>query len=185
MEIDHIGATGSYNNNYNKKGSFKGNCYKCGTPGHIAKNCRVKKKSNLSNVENFQEPTSSSFNTPPVNHNSLELTHIEENKEQLLRFNGKVNGHSAWILLDSGASRNFIDKKFIDKHKLPTRNISPFTVELADGQKLEINRTFKAKKLTLGNSYYINNISVQVLPLQRYNIILGKPWFYHANPSID
>ncbi|CAG8768663.1 5927_t:CDS:1, partial [Acaulospora morrowiae] len=36
-----------------------------------------------------------------------EFIHIEENQEQLLRFNDKINGRPAWILLDSGASKNF------------------------------------------------------------------------------
>jgi DNA-binding Xre family transcriptional regulator len=73
----------------------------------------------------------------------------------------------------------------VHKYKLTTQDISPLSVELADGQKLTINRTHKIKTLTLGDSYRTNNISAQVLPLQRYDLILGKPWFYHANPSIN
>ena len=159
MEIDHIGSSESYN----KKGSFKGNCYKCGTPGHIAKNCRVKKKSNLSNVEETRQTSAST--PPPATNNSLELTHVEGNQERLLRFNGKVNGHPAWILLDSGASRNFIDKKFVNKYKLPTKPVTPLSVELADGQKLDISQSFNIRKLELGSSYHTNNIFTQVLPL--------------------
>ena len=87
--------------------------------------------------------------------------------------------------MDSGASRNFIDEKFVNKHKLPTNTISPLSVELADGQKLEIKQSFNIKKLEMGSSYRTNNIDTQVLPLQRYDLILGKPWFYHANPSIN
>src|SRR5438132_165356 len=81
MEIDQAEAARNKG-----KGKFKGNCYKCGLQGHIAKNCRVKNKQNLTNVEDTNQPH-------PVTNNSLELTHIDENRERLLRFNGKVNGH--------------------------------------------------------------------------------------------
>ena len=74
-------------------------CYNCEKIGHIAKECRSKPKAKVASIE---EPIQ-----------EVELTHIEENKEQLLRFNGRINGHPAWILLDSGASRNFVDENFV------------------------------------------------------------------------
>ena len=179
MELDQVETPRriffNNNNRGNDKKQFNGNCYKCGLQGHIAKNCHVKKKTNLSNVESEQQN---------ILQNSLELTQVEENKEQLLRFNGKVNGHKAWILLDSGASRNFVDEKFVAKINLPTKNIPAVSVELADGRKSEITKAADVQKLELGK-YQTNNISTQVLKLQRYDIILGKPWFYHANPQIN
>ena len=114
----------------------------------------------------------------------MELIHIEENKEQLLRFNGKINGHPTWIFLDSGASRNFVDEKFVQKHHLSKKNTTPFTVELADGRKKEVKDEIKINKLEL-ETYYTSGITAQVLGLQRYDAILGKPWLYHANPSIN
>ncbi|CAG8470672.1 862_t:CDS:1, partial [Acaulospora morrowiae] len=69
---------------------------------------------------------------------NAKFVHIEENKEQLLCFNGKINGHPAWIRLDSGASRNFVNKKFVTHHQLQKEDTTPFTVELADGRKKEV-----------------------------------------------
>ncbi|CAH1759351.1 11997_t:CDS:2 [Entrophospora sp. SA101] len=40
------------------------------------------------------------------------------------------------------------------------------------------------KELKLG-TYHTSDISAQVIHLQRYDVILGKPWLYHANPSVD
>src|SRR5215467_6501426 len=69
------------------------------------------------------------------NNNNAELTYMEDNRERLLRFHGTVDGHPAWILLDSGASRNFIDEKFVQRNRLVAREIKPITVEMADGRK--------------------------------------------------
>jgi len=86
--------------------------------------------------------------------------------------------------LDSGASRNFIDEKFIKQHKLTTQGTKPFSVELADGSKKEINYAVNINKLQIGK-YTTSGIITQALNLQRYDVILGKPWLFHANPTID
>ena len=85
-----------------------------------------------------------------ADNNSIELRHAEENKEQLLKFNGKDNGKDAWILLDSGTSRNFIDKKFTETNRLPTKEVKQVTVELADGSEKKINKAVDIKSLQLG-----------------------------------
>src|SRR6185369_8311332 len=165
----------------------RGNCFKCGNPGHYARNCRSKPRPNLTNLEDIQQQQQHQHQhqqqQPPVN-NGLELSQVEENRERLLRFNGKINGHNAWILLDSGASRNFIDKEFVNRNCLTTKTVSPISVELADGRKTKTDKIVGINKLELG-SYHTTGISAQVIKLQRYDVILGKPWLYHANPIIN
>ena len=112
------------------------------------------------------------------------MTNAEGNKERLLRVNGKINGHKAWILLDSGASRNFLDDQFVKRCNITTQESAPVTIELADGRKQDTNRVVNIKDLHL-DTYHTTGISAQVIKLQRYDAILGKPWLYHANPTID
>jgi hypothetical protein len=97
---------------------------------------------------------------------------------------GKINGHPAWILLDSGASRNFLDEQFVHRCKIPTQVSPPVSIELADGRKQETNQTARIQDLTM-DPYHTTGINTQVIKIQRYDAILGKPWLYHANPSID
>ncbi|CAG8661701.1 33666_t:CDS:2, partial [Racocetra persica] len=126
MELDYT-RNSSSNHKY-KKNRQKENCFKCGLPGHYAKNCRFKNKSKLTNIKEKAEPIP--YN---VTNNSLKLIQVEENHKQLLRFYDKINGHPAWILLDSRASCNFINKNFIICYKLIPKTISFLTVKLADG----------------------------------------------------
>ena len=46
------------------------------------------------------------------------LANVNNNEERLLHFQGKIDGWMAWILLDSGASQNFINETFIKKNNL-------------------------------------------------------------------
>jgi len=96
-----------------------------------------------------------------ASNNKLELIRLGENKESLLWFNGKINGKEAWILLDSGASRNFINKKFVEENRLAVKITPPLTIELADGQKKKTNQVANVRELQLG-VYRTKNLDAQV-----------------------
>ena len=115
MELDYI--EGSKEKFYKKGKNLntlssrkKGECYHCEKPGHHVKECRSSQsKAKFANIE---EPSSSS-SFSYISINNAELTYLENNRECLLRFKGKVNGHLVWILLDNRALHNFIDEKFV------------------------------------------------------------------------
>jgi len=69
-------------------------------------------------------------------------------------------------------------------YDIPIKNIDHVTIELADRRKMETNKMVNIKKLEL-DTYKTTGITAQVIGLQRYDAILGKPWLFHANPNIN
>jgi len=108
-----------------------------------------------------------------------------ENRENLLRIEGKVQGRNALILIDSGASKDFIDEKFSKKIQLKMKDRStPTAIELADGSQCEFKGSVPKITIAIQN-YKDTRKDVEVLPLQKYDLILGKPWLYDLNPRIN
>ena len=98
---------------------------------------------------------------------------------------GTYHRHPAKILIDCGATGDFISCKFVKTKKIPSSNSTPFPITLADGQTQEICNT-RTESLGLHTGRYSHQISLGVITLNDdYDIILGMPWLQHANPEID
>jgi hypothetical protein len=166
----------NYNNNQNRdKGKGpRGNCFECGQHGHFAKNC-PKKKNQLRVLEEQPE-----YET----HNQIELTHIPTNCKGLLRINEKVDGIAAQILIDSGATRNFVDRNFAETNNLQITSDKEITIELANGTKEKSHAVTVIRNLDLG-PYHTSDVTAHLISLQRDDMILGQSWLVKANPQID
>ena len=105
-------------------------------------------------------------------------------RESLIKYQGTIVGKPAQILIDSGASQNFLDKDFVQKHHLKIfKNSGQPTVEMANGEALSCEG--KTKDLDLKIQDYQVKTSFSILPLGKYDAILGKPWLFDANPTIN
>ena len=105
----------------------------------------------------------------------------------------KLNGHKARLLLDSGASGNFIKSSFINGTSENSANpkgfnissIEPKNIKLADGSII------KSDKLVLDVNTLINgrNIKNSFIMLPRlnsaYDGIIGMPYLVSSNPNVD
>ena len=86
------------------------------------------------------------------------------------------------ILVDSGATDNFISTQFIASAGYITHTRSrTYQVKLADGAYSQSSQEIREAKLTMGT--HTETISMSVLPLAGYDIILGKPWLFKHNPQ--
>ena len=98
----------------------------------------------------------------------------------LLTLRGKVGRNIFTFLIDSGASRNFVN----NKKGLRTKPISPIRVKLADGDLIVTNKAVVI-------DYTLSNISKSfqdeflVVPLGSFDAILGQQWLKRYNPLIN
>jgi len=105
-------------------------------------------------------------------------------RSKLLIFRGKTYGIPCKVLIDSGASRNFIDVAFVERHKLATRDYKTnSTIVLADGTSRKMRSYINNLKINIGE--YQDRVNVNVFKLGNYDIILGKSWLSRINPEID
>jgi hypothetical protein len=83
----------------------------------------------------------------------------------------------ARVLVDSGATRDFVSQRYVDRHGLKTFAADkPMNVALADGKRMIASRKM-AMTLDFGEYKYARN--VYVLPLGvGADVILGMPWLY-------
>ena len=74
---------------------------------------------------------------------------------------GRINGHDARILLDSGSSGNFISDKFIDKYKLSStidKRMNHQIVKLADGTRCDSTGVLQSASINIGDYNDVINL---------------------------
>lgn len=99
--------------------------------------------------------------------------------------NGKIE--IVQVLIDSGATGNFIDSRYVQSMKLETFPIqNPINVLTIDGRLLSSGAITCQSKI---EQFYIDNhvedLTLNVINSPSYHIILGLPWLQKHNPSID
>ncbi|CAF5087292.1 unnamed protein product, partial [Rotaria sp. Silwood1] len=114
-------------------------------------------------------------------------TSREADKSSLLFLDGKVNDYQARILIDCGASHNFISENFVKCHDLPTSSVASVSVAVANGIKSYIGQALVNFELQLDQ--FNDRIALAyIFPIKsdaNYDLILGLPWLFKNNPHID
>jgi hypothetical protein len=78
------------------------------------------------------------------------------------------------VLIDGGASHNFIDSALLRRRHIPTVEFEGFKVEVAGGSTMPCDRYILGMKLTLGRHELVQD--VYVMDLLDTNLILGVQW---------
>jgi hypothetical protein len=100
-----------------------------------------------------------------------------------IEFVGNLAGREVRVLLDSGASANFVSDTLLRELSLPTTPISSsVSVRVADG-RTSIVQSSVTTDLSVGTLQF----GVTCLPteLYHYDVVLGKPWLTLFNPVVN
>ena len=93
-----------------------------------------------------------------------------------LMVRGVVQGHRVGVLIDGGATHNFINTTWVAKWGIQTEKFEGFTVVLAGNNNMECNHWIPKLNVTLGN--YIMTDSFYVVNVADTNVVLGVQWLY-------
>ena len=100
-----------------------------------------------------------------------------------IEFVGNLAGREVRVLLDSGASANFVSDTLLHELTLPTVPMSsPVNVRVADGRTTVVQSNVTTD-LSVGSFKF----GVTCLPteLYHYDVVLGKPWLTLFNPVVN
>ena len=92
-----------------------------------------------------------------------------------LRIRGTVQGHKVGVLIDGGASHNFIDFASIKRRGIQTRSFDGFSIA-ATGHTMGCSQRIPKLKVTLGNYTMIQTFYVVDVP--DMNVVLGVQLLY-------
>ena len=100
----------------------------------------------------------------------------------LLSVEGRLDGRHCRVLLDSGASQNFVSKAWLRRQdNLESYRGRRFKIRMADGTSAysssHLHATFTADD-------YNTTIDALVTDIDNWDVILGAPWLRAANPDI-
>jgi hypothetical protein len=118
----------------------------------------------------------------PTSPRDLHLTSLSPSP--LLHLQASLNGIDTRILIDSGASCNFISQHLLHslKHS-PSPLPHPLSVKLPKGAPITCTHVLHNAQVTIDTLTFHD--SFYVLSMEGLEVVLGKPWLNKYNPNID
>ncbi|KAF1328828.1 putative polyprotein, partial [Globisporangium splendens] len=165
MDISYISTPG------NERPRNDGKCFRCGKPGHFARNC----KDSGPNVHDAHAVS--------TRENSVSQT------SSLIVLKVQVDGIVTPLraLVDTGASNNFVRNEVIVRHKVPMPDANEdktMIVRLANGSTVKMPK--RVVRLAIKCEDFRGEDEFILLDLDdKFDMILGMPWLKRYQPSID
>lgn len=93
------------------------------------------------------------------------------------RVRGVLERHKVTVLIDGGASHNFIDATLVDRRRISTEEFDGFAVAIPSGHQMDCTRYVPKLKLTMGNYIVVDDLFIVDVP--ETNVVLGVQWLYY------
>ena len=101
----------------------------------------------------------------------------------------KINGVDLQVMIDTGATSNFISRRAIKKAGLrPGRKESVYRLNLIDGQKSRPNGGIineEVLQVEMSISGHRENVSFDVFDMAGHDVVLGNAWFMYHLLTLD
>ena len=92
----------------------------------------------------------------------------------------------ASLLIDSGASSQFVDIDFWERHGIALKpKPSPESLILTNGEASPVGKITHTCSLYLRTDLHHELLTFQVIKLGGWDLVVGKPWLRLHNPLID
>ncbi|MCI23743.1 hypothetical protein A2U01_0044925, partial [Trifolium medium] len=104
----------------------------------------------------------------------LDLYHIAHENHQTMKFQGTICGVEVLILLDSGATHNFISHKLVHQMDWPIEVTPQMRVKLGNGVQIATQGVCKGLDMQIGN--YKLGPDLHLFELGGIDVVLGIEW---------
>jgi hypothetical protein len=111
-----------------------------------------------------------------------QLGQMGTNKPQSIQLKGTVQGVPVLILVDSGATHNFVDKKLVKKMNWAVADTPPMCIKLGDGSRVQAKRACQGMEIEIGGVQI--EINAQLFDLGGVDVVLGVEWLSTLGDTI-
>ncbi|MCH81106.1 RNA-directed DNA polymerase (Reverse transcriptase), partial [Trifolium medium] len=179
----------SYNELMDRK--QKGLCFKCGGPFHPMHQCPDKQLRLLVIEDEEEEEGEARVLAVEVEEEKedekgemsvLDLHHIAHENHQTMKFQGTIYGVEVLILIDSGATHNFISQRLVHHMDWSVENTPQMQVKLGNG--VQIAAQGRCKKLEMYIGDFKINQDVHLFELGGIDVVLGIEWLKTLGDTI-
>jgi len=108
----------------------------------------------------------------------------ETQRENIFQTRCLINGHTCFLIIDSGSCANGASNRIVNKLNLDTTpHPNPYKLQwLSDNEDLVVDRQVL---LYLSIWKYIDKIVCDVMPMETSHVLLGRPWQFDRHVLHD